>query len=139
MQLEQDVFFSARSLFYIINYARLAFPVSSTGRCEATAPGEAYPCSPPERAQEQCQICHHGNRELCKRHLSLVLPCLQHHVFCSRTKGAISTKFPGSSSTMVERSRMVPCPLLCELLQHTNQYILLFLTHHYFHDLTFTS
>lgn len=31
------------------------------------------------------------------------------------------------------------CPLLCQLLQHTNQSVLLFLTHHHFHDPFFFS
>ena len=63
--------------------------MSSTGWCGATVPGEAYPCSPPERAQEQCQIYHHGNTELCKD--IYPRPACSNAVFVSRksTRGVI--------------------------------------------------
>lgn len=53
----------------------------------------------------------------------------------------ISTKFGSIETIMIQWCRMWNkpdtmgfCPLVCQLLQHTNQSVLLFLTHHHFHD-----
>lgn len=66
--------------------------MSSTGWCGATVPGEAYPRSPPERAQEQCQTHHHGNTELCKD--IYPRPACSSAVFvsCNSTRGVIFHK-----------------------------------------------
>lgn len=114
--------------------------MSSTRWCGATVPGEAYPHSPPERAQEQCQTHHHGSTELCKG--IYPRPARGDVVFvsCSGTRGVwnlvqLKRYIMGKRSRVWIKPHTIGFHLpLCGLLQHTNQSILLFLTHHHLRD-----
>lgn len=117
--------------------------MSSTGWCGATVLGEAYPHSPPERAQERCQTRHHGNTELCKGICPRPASGGAVSVSCGRTRGVIFHKIwfnwnniqwfsgAGCEISLTQWVSIHHCRSYCSTQINPFYY---FLIHHHFDD-----